>query len=121
MLSTDDGIRRKPRGTPEEIDALWEELWQELEFLRIIMTHPEVGDCTVIPVEDEEAGEVPRAYVVAKPGSAATLTEESVIDFVAERVAPYKKLRGGVVFTDEIPKTASGKILRRLVIEKDRA
>ena len=43
------------------------------------------------------------------------------MDFVAEKVAPHKKLRGGVVFIEEIPKTASGKILRRKVIEIDRS
>jgi acyl-CoA synthetase (AMP-forming)/AMP-acid ligase II len=91
------------------------------ELEDVVMTHPEVQDCTIIPVEDDEAGELPRAYVVPKEGVALEGLAQSVMDFVAERVAPYKKLRGGVVFTDSIPKTASGKILRRLVIDQDRA
>ena len=81
-------------------------------------SHPGVADATVIPVEDDEAGELPRAYVVRKSDD---VTEESVLSFVGERVAPHKKLRGGVVFIDAIPKTASGKILRREVVAMDRA
>jgi acyl-CoA synthetase (AMP-forming)/AMP-acid ligase II len=99
------------------------------ELEDVIRAHPLVADCAVIPVEDEEAGELPRAYVVRKevpptptPGSAALteLTEEDVAEFVKERVAYYKWLRGGVVFVESIPKTASGKTLRRLVIDQDR-
>ena len=73
----------------------------------------------VIPALDDEAGEVPRAYVVLQSGQ--EVSAEELQAFVAERVAPFKKLRGGIVFTDSIPKTASGKILRRLVIDLDRA
>lgn len=58
-----------------------------------------------------------RAYVVLKEG--ANATEEDIINHVAGLVAPYKQLRGGVVFTNEIPKSASGKILRRLVRAQD--
>jgi acyl-coenzyme A synthetase/AMP-(fatty) acid ligase len=74
-------------------------------------------DCAVIPVLDEAAGEIPRAYVVKKDGG---LTEEELLAFVEERVAPHKKLRGGVIFVEAIPKTASGKILRREVVKMDR-
>ena len=84
------------------------------------MSNDKVGDCAVIPVEDEEAGEVPRAYVVKKPGVSPEIDEEEVKAFVAERVAPYKKLRGGVVFIDAIPRNASGKLLRKDVIKMDR-
>ena len=89
------------------------------ELEEIVCLHDQVDDCTVIPVEDEDAGELPRAYVVKKDNS--NLTEEQVKDWVAEHVAPHKKLRGGVVFTDSIPKTASGKILRREVVDLDRS
>ena len=76
------------------------------ELEEVLCSHPG-ADATVIPVEDDEAGELPRAYVVRKSDD---VTEESVLSFVGERVAPHKKLRGGVVFIDAIPKTASGKI-----------
>ncbi len=70
---------------------------------------------------DDEAGEVPRAYVVLRAGEARSAeTASSIEQFVAERVGKTKKLRGGVVFTDAIPKTASGKILRRIVVAQDR-
>ena len=72
----------------------------------------------MIPLPDEEAGELPRAYVVPKAGE--TVTPEEVVKFVAERVSAFKKLRGGAVIVDTIPKTGSGKILRRLVMQKDR-
>lgn len=63
-----------------------------------------------------EAGELPMAFVVRKAN--ATLNEKDVEIFVDENVAPYKKLRGGVEFIDEIPKSLSGKILRRELKDK---
>ena len=87
------------------------------ELEEVLCSHPGVADATVIPVEDDEAGELPRAYVVRKTDD---VTEDSVLAFVAERVAPHKKIRGGIVFIDAIPKTASGKILRREVVAMDR-
>jgi len=89
----------------------------ELEDL--LRTHPKIADAAVIPKLDELAGEMPRAYVVPKPGQ--QLSEQEVVAFVDERVSAFKKLRGGAVITDAIPKTGSGKILRRLVIAQDRA
>ena len=88
----------------------------ELEAL--LLGHDAVADAAVIPVPDEEAGEIPKAYVVRKPGH--DLTADDVMAFTAERVAPYKKVRQ-VAFVDEIPKSASGKILRRVLVEQDRA
>ncbi|HEX8846259.1 MAG TPA: 4-coumarate--CoA ligase family protein [Pyrinomonadaceae bacterium] len=85
----------------------------ELEAL--LLTHPAVADAAVIPCPDEEAGEVPKAFVVLK-GEA---TEGELKDFVAERVAPYKKIRQ-VEFIDQIPKSPSGKILRRLLVQRER-
>lgn len=89
----------------------------ELEAL--LLTMPDVADCVVIPVLCDDAGEIPRAYVVKAINS--TVTEEDICAFVAGKVSPHKKLRGGVKFTDVIPKSASGKILRRIQIQKDRS
>ncbi len=82
----------------------------ELEAL--IVTHPAVADVAVIGVPEVEAGELPKAFVVLKPGE--TATAEDIQEFVAEHVASYKRIRI-VEFTDEIPKSASGKILRRFL------
>ena len=86
----------------------------ELEDL--LLSHPSVADVAVIPVPDEEAGEVPKAFVV----QAGHVDPETLMEFVAERVAPYKKVRV-VEFLDEIPKSASGKILRRFLVDRERA
>jgi acyl-CoA synthetase (AMP-forming)/AMP-acid ligase II len=86
----------------------------ELEAL--LLTHPAISDAAVIPLPDEEAGEVPKGFVV----TSAPVTPEEISRFVAERVAPYKKLRA-VEIVDEIPKAPSGKILRRVLIESERA
>ena len=86
----------------------------ELEAL--LIAHPKVADVAVIGVPDVEAGELPKAFVVAQPGSG--LTEEEVKAHVAGHVANYKHLRL-VEFTDEIPKSSSGKILRRVLRDRD--
>jgi acyl-CoA synthetase (AMP-forming)/AMP-acid ligase II len=86
----------------------------ELEAL--LLTHPAIADAAVIGIPDEEAGEVPKAFVVPN----APLTPEEVSAFVAERVAPYKKVRA-VEILEEIPKSPSGKILRRVLIDRERA
>ncbi|KAG5223669.1 hypothetical protein OIU76_012573 [Salix suchowensis] len=83
------------------------------ELEAILLGHPQVLDAAVIPVEDEEAGQIPMAYVVRTPGS--ELTEEQVIQFVANQVAPYKKVRR-VGFISAIPKSAAGKILRKELV-----
>ncbi|KAK7486430.1 hypothetical protein BaRGS_00022354, partial [Batillaria attramentaria] len=83
----------------------------ELEAL--LLTHPAVGDAAVIGVPDDEAGELPMAFVVPKAG--ATFREDDVMNFVKSKVAPHKRLRGGLKVLDAIPKTASGKILRRVL------
>ena len=87
------------------------------ELEGIIQSHPAVADVAVIPSPDEEAGEIPKAFVVVKPD--ATLTADEVIAYVAERVSPQKKVRK-VEFIDVIPKVPSGKILRRQLVERER-
>jgi acyl-CoA synthetase (AMP-forming)/AMP-acid ligase II len=82
----------------------------ELEAL--LVTHPEVSDCAVIGLPDEECGEVPAAFVVRAAG--AEPLPEALQAFVASHVAHYKQLRK-VTFVEAIPKSPSGKILRRLL------
>lgn len=82
----------------------------ELEAL--LLTHPAVADAAVIGLPDEEAGEIPVGYVVLRPG--AEVSTEDIQAFVAEQVAHYKQVRVLHV-VDEIPKSASGKILRRVL------
>ena len=88
----------------------------ELEAL--LQSHDAIADAAVIPSPHEEAGEVPKAFVVEAPEG--SVSAAAVKDFVAERVAPQKKVRR-VEFVEEVPKTASGKILRRELVEKERA
>ncbi len=82
----------------------------ELEAL--LLTHPDVADAAVIGAPDDEAGEVPSAFVVLKPG--ATSSEDDITAFVAAQVAHYKQVRR-LTFVDAIPKSPSGKILRRIL------
>ncbi len=85
------------------------------ELEAVLLTHPSVADAAVIPCPDDEAGEIPKAFVVLK-GKA---TAQELMDFVAEKVAPYKKIRL-LEFIDKIPKSASGKILRRVLVQQER-
>ncbi len=87
------------------------------ELEAVVQSHEAIADAAVIPSPDEEAGEVPKAFVVVKPGM--DVPADDLMAFVAERVAPYKKIRR-VEFVEEIPKTASGKILRRDLVKRER-
>ncbi|ESQ34747.1 hypothetical protein EUTSA_v10007272mg [Eutrema salsugineum] len=84
----------------------------ELEAL--LMTHPDILDAAVIPFPDKEAGQYPMAYVARKLES--NLSEKQVIDFISKQVAPYKKIRK-VAFINSIPKSVSGKTLRKDLIK----
>ncbi|WP_460066928.1 4-coumarate--CoA ligase family protein [Streptomyces sp. YKOK-I1] len=85
----------------------------ELEAL--LLTHPAVADAAVIGVYNDEGNEVPHAFVVRQP-SAPDLSEGEIAMYVAERVAPYKRVRH-VTFIDAVPRAVSGKILRRQLRE----
>ncbi|MGA0971791.1 MAG: AMP-binding protein [Ilumatobacteraceae bacterium] len=85
----------------------------ELEAL--LVTHPEVADVAVIGIPDDEAGELPKAFIVRAAGS--EIDASNLQAFVAEHVATYKQIRV-VEFVDEIPKSASGKILRRVLRDR---
>ncbi|XP_046383848.1 4-coumarate--CoA ligase 3-like [Ischnura elegans] len=87
-----------------------------VELEEILRTHPAVENAGVVGVPHHRSGEVPRAFVVLKKnlGSSADASESSLKKWVAERVAPYKRLdEGGVVIVDALPISTSGKILRR--------
>jgi acyl-CoA synthetase (AMP-forming)/AMP-acid ligase II len=81
------------------------------ELEAILMTHPQVADCAVIGVPDQQAGEVPKAFVVPAGGE---FDGTAVLAFVAGQVAPYKRIRL-IEPVPEIPRSPSGKILRRLL------
>jgi len=87
----------------------------ELEAL--IISFPEIADVAVIGVSDEESGEVPKAYVQLQPGQ--SLSAEQLKTRLEPELASYKRLHF-VEFVDAIPKSASGKILRRLLRDQSR-
>jgi acyl-CoA synthetase (AMP-forming)/AMP-acid ligase II len=87
------------------------------ELEAVLLQHEAVADAAVYPFADEEAGEIPKAAVVCKPGHA--VTAEALLQFVQARVAPQKRVRA-VRFVEQIPKSASGKILRRVLVAQDR-
>ncbi len=85
------------------------------ELEAVLLTHPRVADAAVVGAPDDAAGELPVAYVVAR----GTVPAGEILDFVAARVAPHKKVRR-VEFVAAIPKSPSGKILRRVLAERER-
>jgi long-chain acyl-CoA synthetase len=87
------------------------------EVEAVLFQHPAVADCAVIGKPDAEAGEIPKALVLLRPGE--EVSADALMEFVGSRIAGYKKVRE-VEFVTTIPKTASGKVLRRVLIEVER-
>jgi acyl-CoA synthetase (AMP-forming)/AMP-acid ligase II len=86
------------------------------ELEQLLCAHPAVADAAVVPRPDPEAGEVPVAYVARR----AEATAEELLAWVAERVAPFKRLRD-IRFVDQVPRSPTGKLLRRVLVEVERA
>jgi len=82
------------------------------ELKGLLLTHPAIADSAVIGIEDEESGKVPKAFIVIRKGEAPTA--EEIMEIVAGQLATFKQIR------DSIPKNASGKILRRVLIKQER-
>jgi len=85
------------------------------EIEDVLYEHPAVKDCAIIGVQDELSGEIPKAFVVLKPGF--KVTEEDLINFVKERVASYKRIRK-VEFREELPLSSVGKVIKRKLREE---
>jgi acyl-coenzyme A synthetase/AMP-(fatty) acid ligase len=86
----------------------------------LLLAHPAVNDVAVIGVYSrEKATELPRAYVVPATGySAGPELERAISEWLNKKVAPYKRLRGGIRFVEAIPKSNAGKVLRRVLSEQ---
>ncbi|XP_049870670.1 luciferin 4-monooxygenase-like [Pectinophora gossypiella] len=86
-----------------------------LELETILLLHPGVREAGVVGKPDPEFTELPTAFVVRQPGS--SVTEQELIDFVADEVSPHMQLKGGIKFIKELPRNPRGKILRRCLRE----
>ncbi|GAB7349811.1 hypothetical protein MBLNU459_g0520t1 [Dothideomycetes sp. NU459] len=89
-----------------------------------LLTHPHVNDCVVIGVPSDREGEVPKAFVVKSPSvgleDSDRMVARDIAKHVEEHKAKHKWLKGGVEFIDVVPKSPSGKILRRLIRDQDK-
>src|SRR5450756_2266829 len=85
------------------------------ELESILLQHPNIFDAGVAGLPDDDAGELPAAVVVLEHGK--TMTEKEIVDYVASQVTTAKKLRGGVVFVDEVAKGLTGKLDARKIRE----
>ena len=123
-LHTGDILRMDPDGYVWVLDRKKELIKYKgfqvppAELEGLLLEHPAVADAAVIGKADVEAGEVPKAFVVLKAGAGAS--DQELMSFVGDKVATFKHIQE-VEFVDFIPKNPSGKILRRLLIERERA
>lgn len=89
-----------------------------------LLTHPAVNDCVVIGVPSEREGEVPKAFVVKSPSVGMEESERALTRSICKHVEDHKSrhkwLKGGVEFIDVVPKSPSGKILRRLLRDQEK-
>src|SRR5262249_38369472 len=85
------------------------------ELEAVLLEHPDIDDCGVTGAPDADAGEIPKAFIVPRAGQ--TLDFDELARFVSERVAGYKQIRQYEI-VDAIPKSPSGKILRRVLKEQ---
>ncbi|KAL2154853.1 hypothetical protein VTH82DRAFT_3529 [Thermothelomyces myriococcoides] len=126
FFKTGDVFRRDKHGNFYCVDRLKELIKYNgypvppAELEGVLISHREVADACVIGVEDAtKATEVPRAYVVLRDGvEPSEAKAKELVDWVATQVAPHKKLRGGIRFIDQVPKSPSGKVLRRIMRER---
>jgi long-chain acyl-CoA synthetase len=88
------------------------------EVEEVLFEHPDVAEAVAIGVPDDYRGESVKAFVVKRSG--ATTTEEEILAFCKERLAPYKAPKT-VEFRDDLPKSAVGKLLRRVLVDEERA
>ncbi len=88
-----------------------------------LLTHPAVNDCVVIGIPSDREGEVPKAFVVKNPGAIEDsdhIIKREIAKHVEKSKSNHKWLRGGIEFIDAVPKSPSGKILRRMLRDKEK-
>lgn len=94
------------------------------ELEACLLTHPAVTECAVIGVRDEWAGEIPKAFVQRSTTARTDIIDEVLAYELSKSIqtqkAKHKWLAGGIVFVESIPKSPSGKILRRLLRDQDK-
>ncbi len=121
FLHTGDVAHADPDGTLHVVDRVKELIKYKglqvapAELEAALLSHPAVADAAVVPSPDVEAGEVPKAFVVLKSAADA----DELMAHVAARVAPHKRLRR-LEIIGQIPKSPSGKILRRVLVQQER-
>ncbi len=115
-LHTGDIVEVGPQGEVYVVDRLKELIKYKgyqvppAELEALLLTHPAIADAAVVAHPDEDAGEIPRAFVVLQPNS--DIAKDEIIAFVAAKVAPHKRIRI-MDFIEAIPKSLTGKILRK--------